>query len=49
MFVAKDEKESLSFFFVIFSVVGCICAISELSCTANYARCGSGACVGEKR
>jgi hypothetical protein len=41
------KKESFCpFFFVNFSVVGCICAISELSSTANYALFGFGACVG---
>jgi hypothetical protein len=50
MLVAKDEKRKfLSLFFVNFSVVGCICAISELSSTANYALFGFGACVGKKR
>jgi hypothetical protein len=41
----KKKVFVLFFFFVIFSVVGSICAISELSSTANYARFDFGACL----
>jgi hypothetical protein len=42
------RKKVFALFIVISSVVGCICAISELSSTANYARFGFGACLGKK-